>query len=1656
MYSWTHNTSNNGERPKRRQGATRGRWGRWWLLAAAVAVAVGVCDLPGAVGQSASNSYTPAASVSNTASLEPSVTPSFSPSCTPTISPSTTPSMISPSTTPTTTSTATVTPSMSGAPSYTASVSPTATISNTQYASLSISISNTRTVTVTVTNTISNSNTMIATVSNSETVAPTVSVTATVSNTVSNTMSVTPTYSNSGSISKTVTNSMSVTATCSPTLPSPSPTVTPFAVATAALAVSVNTVTGDLDGVLVARGSGLSGLCSDVSRLEAWTAAPLLATPTCNESTAVAVYNASADTGVWLWYGSSQVAGLSAFSPDRSHPSIITATPALAWGAVLNVNALGIGTAGVTGVALGPSRLPCIEVAVVGSDTVTCRLRFLSSALLAPGAAVTVWVTFSGAAAAVSAGVIASPPVAPLLTGWQLPAFLPRGGGALVNLTLPLPAWTATEVAALPSGAAGSEIQLMLLNPSDGGAYASAPCTVVNSTQVTCPSPPGHGLGVHIMLVLNNILNVSVPTGGAGGQPVVTAAYLPPVLVAVAPSYVALPPPSTATPYLYNLTLTADTVADLGSLVNITLNDGPCTAVSTISGTPTLTCTGWDGAAAARRAAAAAPDANTYPLTGAFWWGGAYFAGAPAPLSTLILRPIVTRVTPTSVTPGGALIVIGDNLCPNTGCDDTRPDSQVVVRVGPYSCTAASTVSRTVATCTVPSVSAADANYPVYNVSVANGLGSVAGGQQPTITYPSTAYVRTTGAPSLWFIPGDASVPWLVNGTVEVELVPAGTVVAYNGNITCSLTPITPSVLLLPRERASLLDIVGEGRVSFGAFAIQAPFTLAAVTMSAACTTLNSDYTSTESASLQLLVTPLRVRLCTTLPVQSQSQVTLPTWALALALAGGAPPTCDVNGSWTGPPLPTIICTVSVDTTTSTVQPALVGGSATLSTSSGMAVFDGTSVGGSVDSDVTLAIACAIGSVAIPDTLRHTVRITGCAPGSAPQGSLCVPCTAVQYSEGGAGACHSCPHEGAVCSGGVLTLLPGFYRPPSQAGRILDAGAELHTCALPAGCVVNNTGRAYGCASGYTGALCGVCDAASDYSRIGDVCVVCPPSAASKFMLAAGVIVALIAIGVFVLRAAGRKKSEGSIALRILLTHVQALGALRTFAASGTALYKQVMSWADVLSPAIVSQGPAQCVMRPAFMSVFLATLTAPVLVAGAGLAILTIFTAGLAARENRTMARWRYRTRSELAARCHERRPMAILLFVAHLAYMPITTAAINVFKCTPPVDGTRYLATDLRVSCKGSTYVAAASIAGAVLAFFSLGFPLLVYFILSTASPATLANPHFLHAWGFLYSGYRYTTNTGKEVAAGDDTPGTPSSSAKPTSPLSSTPTRAPVAVTAALAPPRRASATRLPGRVTGFLLGERHSLVHWESLVLLRKAGIVLISTLLTDPLTQVATVSLMMMAFLAAHLRLLPYAAPFFNLLDAASMSTIIVTATLCVVSAEVATSPASSAYLGITILMLAINLAALLLFATTCVTRTAGAALTARREARALRKSAVTTASVVTASPAASALPPPTLPAVAAVALHLKQEDNDSMPPPTTKAFTVCNPLAVAAATGHDTAMSASGSSSVVAPVRNALAPMPIKGGGSVSRGVRKRLATGIATGAPAGATEGGP
>lgn len=185
-----------------------------------------------------------------------------------------------------------------------------------------------------------------------------------------------------------------------------------------------------------------------------------------------------------------------------------------------------------------------------------------------------------------------------------------------------------------------------------------------------------------------------------------------------------------------------------------------------------------------------------------------------------------------------------------------------------------------------------------------------------------------------------------------------------------------------------------------------------------------------------------------------------------------------------------------------------------------------------------------------------------------------------------------------------------------------------------------------------------------------------------------------------------------------------------------------LQSWADVLSPAVVSQGPTECALKPAYETVFFATIAVPVIISVTAMMILLI---AVALRKDEPDAPPHRRgCRARLAASWKSRAPVAVLLFMLQLpvAYMSVVSTCISVFDCTQPIDGTSYLRGDLRFPCSGSAYTMIAFCAAAALLVVGLGFPLLIVWKLGWrrrgATLAKLQDPSFAAAWGFLYQGY------------------------------------------------------------------------------------------------------------------------------------------------------------------------------------------------------------------------------------------------------------------------------------------------------------------------------
>jgi hypothetical protein len=258
---------------------------------------------------------------------------------------------------------------------------------------------------------------------------------------------------------------------------------------------------------------------------------------------------------------------------------------------------------------------------------------------------------------------------------------------------------------------------------------------------------------------------------------------------------------------------------------------------------------------------------------------------------------------------------------------------------------------------------------------------------------------------------------------------------------------------------------------------------------------------------------------------------------------------------------------------------------------------------------------------------------------------------------------------------------------------------------------------------------------------------------------------------------------------------------------------------------------------------------------------------------------------------------------FVLFLGYMPIISSSLRVLDCTPPLDGVRYLRSDLRVPCGEGEHAVGAAVAYAVIVGLGVGFPAALGWMLSTASPEALAQPSFQGAWGFLIGGYRTSDGEAQRVAevaaalveqraravASATPPGhTPAAVSRLSKPRASL-----VAAAAHTLFASRQSAPLVghPGArerwhevvIERYCTWRPQRLLWWESVVMVRKAGIVLLAVLVTNPFFQSAGAALLLDAALIAHLQYQPYGERLFNLLEtvslAAAASTAIVASTL---------------------------------------------------------------------------------------------------------------------------------------------------------------------------------
>lgn len=1144
-----------------------------------------------------------------------------------------------------------------------------------------------------------------------------------------------------------------------------------------------------------------------------------------------------------------------------------------------------------------------------------------------------------------------------------VPARIPRPGALLPPgfLVLPTSLWTAADVAADGLEALVKPECHVRIGPA---AASGANGSVSTVALPGCPSgdasgfqmfvPAGRGRELPLVLVLGGGL-LSVPLG--------SISYAPTGLAAVYPRGVFLSANANGSngslQLLFSLAAPADD-ADLYRQLRIGACNcaGLASAASPAGAASGITCTVQLACLASQLGA----GEDWKPLPVSFEWTGAWLPaqGGESSVSessvqlAVVARPTVKRVAPASAAPETELVIFGEGFCKGDPTGDCSPASALAIRVGSVACLRVGILADFAATCTAPPVdSRSESGYPLLPIIVSNAAGVQAAAIMQVL-YPSSGSVvlsaehssSSSRPPPSMYLPSDATEPWLLRESLSVRVMDA-LGAPISGSVSCSLAPRTVGVLLLPANRSAvdLSAVVGSGTIAFGRFLVQAPFGTGNVTVAASCVSVADATLQFLPLLLQLAPHPLSVALCQPLPTSARSLGALPPVRLAL-LAVDRPPAiapadaCAAGSAWAGlQPLPRISCTVhAVPLRSEAAAPIIQDGSAAFNLTSGNVAFDNLRVGGEVNQAYALSIQCAIGSIVLPDPMvaSSTLLITGCSAGSQPKGSLCEPCAGDSYSDGGREPCRKCPSAGVDRSAGILRSLPGFYRPPAHANLALQLTSELHECPTPSRCLVNDSAaglvvegtdaaavaasaRTWYCAEGTAGPLCAACDEAAGYALIGGQCLPCAPVGVNGFVVASlvlAVLAGVVAVTLLKRRAASRGdggRSGDSIALRILLTHVQAASSIRAFRLSGGEFYRRATAWMDLLSPAVLAQGPTQCAVRPSFEAVFWATLSAPLLICILSLLVLSIVEAidvlqrrrrapaarviesqlSLASAANANSLRVNARRRIRrsftgtlastkagkavgfMVAVWNTGAPASILLFVLSLAYMPMLGAALSVFQCTQPIDGVRYITADVRVRCEASReYTAMAVAAGATLLFVGAGFPAFIVWRLRRAKPVHLMSQRFKTVWSFLFEGYRSGTvdlpsrsERSKKAAAaavlpragiapvaqleGSGTTALDATTAAPGRESESMPaTRNPLLLAQRRRAPPSSSSPSAPlpadngsqvkreshlPALTGstitsaaaqpsWLLGSGESLLHWEAVVLARKAAVV----------------------------------------------------------------------------------------------------------------------------------------------------------------------------------------------------------------------------------------
>lgn len=357
-----------------------------------------------------------------------------------------------------------------------------------------------------------------------------------------------------------------------------------------------------------------------------------------------------------------------------------------------------------------------------------------------------------------------------------------------------------------------------------------------------------------------------------------------------------------------------------------------------------------------------------------------------------------------------------------------------------------------------------------------------------------------------------------------------------------------------------------------------------------------------------------------------------------------------------------------------------------------------------------LCVPCSVGSY------KEAIGAGGCTecgPGldtagpGATNASECV-CAVGTYLHIETEVCTACPATGAECRGdGAVLASAGYWL------EMHDGEPHLFECVADGRCRGNNT-----CGDGYSGLVCGVCDAG--YGQVGEFCVKCPPRDANVAFVAVVLVVGIILVGALVATAT-MSGSDVSISLKVLLNYLQVLSLFSQFSAGWPATVAGAMGLASVLVPTSQTMS-FDCAFGVGVYDRFLAAMLIPV-AAIVCLGALLLVGCGLG---------WP----RERQARC-----AAYALFFLYLVHPSVMQATLSVLQCRSFQPIGSFVATQLSLSCDSPTHEV----------YSILAILWLVVYCIGMLPAAVVAVQRNAVAVAFLRDGYREQTRHWEIVTMG-----------------------------------------------------------------------------------------------------------------------------------------------------------------------------------------------------------------------------------------------------------------------------------------------------------------